>query len=1224
MSETTETELGSETESSAQPSERGSVDIQPDNGIENGGTTTANGSPVVENGPPVVENGQGIPMADLKAKEKEEEATNLQTQTDGVRASFPIIAGPEPESRLIHINHFPQLTKFCNNEVDTGKYTLITFTPKFLFEQFRRYANVFFLFIALLQQIPSVSPTGRYTTLLPLLFILFVSAVKEVIEDIKRHQADNATNRRKVQVLRNGRWDKVKWIDVQVGDIVKIMREEFFPADLILLSSSAPQAMCYIETAQLDGETNLKIRQGLPQTAHLCSERDLAQLDGKIECEPPNRHLYDFVGNIRMQQNASTAVPLGPDQILLRGAVLKNTQWIHGIAIYTGHESKLLMNSKAAPLKRSTVDRTTNSQILFLGAILLVLALISSIAAEIWNKKHYHTDWYLGYEDEAPNSFFYNFLTFIILYNNLIPISLPVTLELVKFGQALFISADRDMYHAQTDTPAAARTSNLNDELGQVKYIFSDKTGTLTENIMDFKRCTIAGIMYGSNGGDMDAFQDAKLLENLQNKHITAPHIRMFLTMMAVCHTVVPERDPENDDIIFQASSPDEGALVRAASQFGFKFNERTPDYVEINVMGEQERYDVLNVLDFTSARKRMSCIVRTANGTILLLCKGADNVIYERLAEGQEHREETLRHLEQFASEGLRTLCFSFREISKQDYEEWSATYYKASTALQDREKKLEEAAELIEMNFNLIGASAIEDKLQDGVPETIDTLLRAECKIWVLTGDKQETAINVGYSCKLLTQGMPLVIINEQSHDDCRETLRRHIETFGDQLGKQNDVGLVVDGKTLKFALEFDLRKDFLDLAVSCKAVICCRVTPRQKAELVELVKANVKVVTLAIGDGANDVGMIQAADVGIGISGLEGLQAANSSDYSIAQFRFLHKLMLVHGVWSYNRLSKVILYSFYKNICLYIMEFWFAIVNGWSGQILFNKWCIGIYNLVFTALPPFAIGLFDRNVSVESMQKFPQLYRHSQNAEYFNTKVFWMWTANAVFHSILIFGLLCAGLEQDIAFGNGQLGGHLFMGNMAYTYVIVIVTLKAGLEMDAWSWPVHVALWFSIISWFIFFAVYSAIATHIPGSAEMYGQSHNVFSNSIFWMLLFVLTVAALFRDIAWKAFRRTLFKSLAEEVQEAEVQAIDPTAIIQRSVKKRFSETSRLLTKLFKRTPSSTRRMADEYEPPSHGFAFSQEEHGAVRQGEVIRAFDTTKGPEGAVVIQEGIQ
>lgn len=201
---------------------------------------------------------------------------------------------------------------------------------------------------------------------------------------------------------------------------------------------------------------------------------------------------------------------------------------------------------------------------------------------------------------------------------------------------------------------------------------------------------------------------------------------------------------------------------------------------------------------------------------------------------------------------------------------------------------------------------------------------------------------------------------------------------------------MALIVDGKTLKYALSHELQKDFIELCVSCKVVICCRVSPMQKAEVVELVTKHTKAVSLAIGDGANDVAMIQKANVGVGISGVEGLQAACASDYSIAQFRFLLRLLLVHGSWNYSRLCKLILYSFYKNICLYVIELWFAIYSGWSGQILFERWTIGLYNVMFTALPPLAMGLFDRACSADTMLKYPKLYKPSQDAKLFNVKV------------------------------------------------------------------------------------------------------------------------------------------------------------------------------------------------------------------------------------------
>uniref|UniRef100_A0A8D0TWN9 Phospholipid-transporting ATPase n=1 Tax=Sus scrofa TaxID=9823 RepID=A0A8D0TWN9_PIG len=499
--------------------------------------------------------------------------------------------------------------------------------------------------------------------------------------------------------------------------------------------------MCYVETANLDGETNLKIRQGLSHTADMQTREALRRLSGTVECEGPNRHLYDFTGNLNL--DGKSPVALGPDQILLRGTQLRNTQWVFGIVVYTGHDTKLMQNSTKAPLKRSNVEKVTNVQILVLFGILLAMALVSSVGALYWNGSQGGKNWYIKKMGDSDN-FGYNLLTFIILYNNLIPISLLVTLEVVKYTQALFINWDTDMYYLENDTPAMARTSNLNEELGQVKYLFSDKTGTLTCNIMNFKKCSIAGVTYG----DSCDFDDPRLLKNIEDRHPTAPCIQEFLTLLAVCHTVVPERD--GDSIIYQASSPDEAALVKGARKLGFVFTARTPYSVIIEAMGQEQTFGILNVLEFSSDRKRMSVIARTPSGQLRLYCKGADNVIFERLSKDSKYMEETLCHLEYFATEGLRTLCVAYADLSERDYEEWLKVYHEASTLLKDRTQRLEDCYELIEKNLLLLGATAIEDRLQAGVPETIATLLKAEIKIWVLTGDKQETAINIGNGLK------------------------------------------------------------------------------------------------------------------------------------------------------------------------------------------------------------------------------------------------------------------------------------------------------------------------------------------------------------------------------------------------------------------------------------------------------------------------------------------
>ncbi|XP_022668387.1 probable phospholipid-transporting ATPase IA isoform X3 [Varroa destructor] len=1072
---------------------------------------------------------------------------------NGYAASIvtPPLSGAKPP--------LPHQSRFRNNVISTAKYTMYTFLPKFLFEQFRRYSNIFFLFVAIMQQIPGVSPTGRFTTAVPLAFILMVSALKEIIEDFKRHVEDRSINRSKVLALRSSpsappgsrrAWVELQWADVVVGDFLKIDSGRFFPADMILISSSEPERMCYIETANLDGETNLKVRQAPKDLPTWMESEKLDELRGTVNCELPNRHLYEFNGSICLEQvvkgiTSTKTIAVNNDAVLLRGAILKNTDWVYGFVIYTGHESKLMMNSTAPPLKRSTVDKITNKQITMMGIILVVISLISAISSQIWNHGAVDVVWYVPKAKYA--NFGLDFLTFVILYNNLIPISLQVALEVVRYIQASFINQDMEMYHAETDTHANARTSNLNEELGEVKYIFSDKTGTLTCNIMEFKRCSIGGRMFGHAETGVDP-QEIRAL--LTKKDALAKQIMDFFTLVAVCHTVVPEISASecDEEITYQAASPDEGALVKGAAHLGFVFTRRKPAECAIEIFGEPRIYQILNVIDFTSARKRMSIVVRAPDGRILIMCKGADTMIYERLsANNDPHLTATvLEHLEVFASDGLRTLCLAAAEVSPAFYEEWRVQFEEASSAIHQREERVAEVANRIEQNLMLYGASAIEDRLQDGVPDTIADLLRANIKVWVLTGDKQETAINIGYSTRLLSAEMELVVVNEATLDNTRACVSKHLNERRAQLAApENQLGLIIDGKSLKHALDASVLLEFVELALAVKCVICCRVSPMQKAEIVQMVRTQrPHTVTLAIGDGANDVAMIQAAHVGVGISGMEGLQAACSSDYSIAQFRFLRRLLFVHGAWNHNRLCKLILYSFHKNVCLYVIEMWFAIYSGWSGQTLFERWTIAMYNVIFTALPPLAIGLFDRTCSAETRMAFPELYRPDQSEVSLNRKTFWVWIIDSVYHSLVLYFMTMFLIDQDVAWSHGRDGGYLVMGNICYTYVVVTVSLKAGLTINAWSWPVHAAIWGSILLWFLSLVTYANVWPYLPVGAEMAGIDRMVLSSGLFWFGLILIPITALLLDLVFEIVRRTLFKTLAMSIRESEIENEEP--------------------------------------------------------------------------------
>lgn len=749
----------------------------------------------------------------------------------------PSTLGP----RIIHLNNPPAnaANKYVDNHVSTAKYNIATFLPKFLFEQFSKYANLFFLFTSALQQIPNLSPTNRFTTIVPLTLVVLVSAIKELVEDSRRKSSDKSLNYSKATVLKGSTFTETRWIDVAVGDIVRVHSEESFPADIVLLASSEPEGLCYIETANLDGETNLKIKQAIPETAHLVSPSELSRLGGRVRSEQPNSSLYTYEATLTMPSGGGEKeLPLAPDQLLLRGATLRNTPWVHGIVVFTGHETKLMRNATATPIKTTAIARAVNVQILILVGILLGLSLISTAGDLIVRAKQTDDLSYLFYAGTSyVGQFFSDLVTYWILYANLVPLSLFVTLEIVQYATAFLISSDLDMYYDKMDTPANCRTSSLVEELGQIEYIFSDKTGTLTQNQMEFRQCSIGGIQYGDeipedkratveDGAEIGIHDFKKLRENLLN-HPTREIIEQFLTLLSTCHTVIPERNDEKGTIKYQAASPDEGALVDGAVVLGYKFIARKPRSVIIQARGQEQEFELLAVCEFNSTRKRMSTIFRCPDGKIRLYCKGADTVILERLHKDNPIVETTLQHLEEYAAEGLRTLCLAYREISDQEFEEWWDVYNTAQTTVGgNRAEELDKAAEIIEIDLTLLGATAIEDKLQEGVPDTIHTLQAAGIKVWVLTGDRQETAINIGMSCKLISEDMTLLIVNEENAEGTRDNIEKKLNAIRSQEvsgAELETLALVIDGKSLTYALERDMEKLFLDLAVMCKAVIC-----------------------------------------------------------------------------------------------------------------------------------------------------------------------------------------------------------------------------------------------------------------------------------------------------------------------------------------------------------------------------------------------------------------
>ncbi|QIX01316.1 hypothetical protein AMS68_006833 [Peltaster fructicola] len=1119
----------------------------------------------------------------------------------------PSTMGP----RVIHMNNPPAnaLNKYVDNHVSTTKYNIATFVPKFLFEQFSKYANLFFLFTAILQQIPGISPTNRWTTVVPLSIVLLVSAIKELVEDQRRRSQDTQLNRSPARVMRGSQFQDVKWIDVKVGDIVRVESEEPFPADLVLLASSEPDGLCYIETANLDGETNLKIKQAIPETTSFISSAELARVGGRLRSEQPNSSLYTYEATLTMQAGGGEKeLPLAPDQLLLRGATLRNTPWIHGVVVFTGHETKLMRNATATPIKRTAVEHKVNIQILMLGGVLIILSIISSVGDLIVRLKLSENLSYLYYTNtNTVQQFFADVFTYWILYSNLVPISLFVTVEIIKSYQAFLISSDLDIYYDKTDMPANCRTSSLVEELGQVEYIFSDKTGTLTQNMMEFRQFTIGGVQYAEDvpedrkvydeDNSTNGIYDLKAFEQHRMGGENAARIHEFVTLLSTCHTVIPEVNAEKPGIIkYQAASPDEGALVEGAVLLGYKFIARKPKLVTIEVDGREQEYELLAVCEFNSTRKRMSTIFRCPDGKIRCYCKGADTVILERLGHRDDMVEKTLLQLEEYAAEGLRTLCLAVREISDSEFHEWYDVFNAAATTVSgNRAEELDKAAELIEHDFELLGATAIEDKLQEGVPETIHTLQTAGIKVWVLTGDRQETAINIGMSCKLVSEDMTLLIVNEENSPATRANIQKKLDAIKSQHAggiELETLALVIDGKSLTYALEPEMEKLFLDLAVMCKAVICCRVSPLQKALVVKLVKRHLKAILLAIGDGANDVSMIQAAHIGVGISGVEGLQAARSADVSIAQFRYLRKLLLVHGAWSYQRISKVILFFYYKNTALFITQFWYSFYNAFSGQVIYESWTLSFFNVIFTVMPPFVLGIFDQFVNARLLDRYPQLYQLSQKGVFFQTHNFWSWVGNGFYHSLVLYFVSIAVFRRDGIMSNGQVAGHWVWGTVLYTAALVTVLGKAALIVNIWTKWTFLAIPGSFIIWFIFLPFYGYLAPMLHFSTEYINTIPVVFELPEFWLMGFiVLPALCLVRDFAWKYAKRMYYPQAYHHVQEIQKYNIQ-------DYRPRMEQFQKAIRKV-----RQVQRMRKQ-----RGYAFSQTDESQAR---VLQAYDTTK-------------
>ncbi|KAH8272326.1 hypothetical protein KR026_005595 [Drosophila bipectinata] len=1253
----------------------------------------------------------------------------------------------------------------CQNRIKSTKYTLITFLPQNLLEQFRRIANFYFLVMTIISLLID-SPVSPMTSLLPLVFVIAVTAAKQGYEDVLRYRTDNVVNASPVTIIREGKEAIIKSQNVAPGDLVVVERDCDVPCDLVLLRSTDHHGKCFITTANLDGESNLKTLM-VPRDLPAVELEEMHKL-GVIECEAATTDLYSFNGKIELKNGEGRVLPLTSENVLLRGSRVKNTECVIGCAVYTGMVTKLQLNSRLTRNKNATSETYINR---FLVVILVALIAIVTLLYFLKRYNELFVIPRLAYLGDATDSysvkqFLQDYLSFLILFNYLIPISLYVTIELQRVIGSLFMEWDLELYEKETDQPCVVNTSNLNEELGQINILFSDKTGTLTKNEMNFQQCSIAGRKFLFKKTRLEDEETSALLDI--NKFNMDQ--RLFFQALSICHTIQVASDPseesepssakkepkspgaaittssgpsemypisditeeshnssqqselnvshviensvsahpngsnststasdvnpllvsndsynverrkrpvvikrspnftriasrvhnapagdsqfsQNDvgsvvhsvlqgtsnvrpislqfqrstserdlpqyeeahtvplghrrahsygapnayltspvtvdapgsnilfrspsttsresyaaptftrqptilvraesqrrkkeihDFIFtldyQASSPDEKALVEACANLGMVYLGDDDEILRIRIVpphvdykrpfvsfkAKEETFQRLHVLEFTSDRKRMSVIVMDGERRKWIYTKGAESYVFPLCANSSAARiSKTDAHISDFARMGLRTLAIARRLVTEEQYQDFVVELAQANNSLENRKQLSEECYAKIECNLDLLGATAVEDALQDDVADTLVSLQAAGIKIWVLTGDKVETALNIALSCgHIPPDAKKYFIIDCKS----REEMLLHLNALDREVifGIGQDCALLIDGKSLSVALS-EASSEFRDVAVKCTAVLCCRLSPLQKSEVVSLIKSsNENYNTASIGDGANDVSMIQEAHVGIGIMGREGRQAARCADFAFAKFCMLKRLLLVHGHYHSVRLSLLVLYFFYKNIVFMGIMFLFQFHTLFSSSSVYDSLFLTLYNVIYTSLPILFIAISEKPYTEDKLMRTPKLYKKNTDNKQLQWPYFLMWVLFAVYHSVIIFYFaFCLFSYNNVILNVGQTAAFSCFGTLLMWTVVIVVNLKLWLESMYLSYWYIFTIIISILGFIITTVIYNVI--NLDFDTDIYWAYNNLLASLPTWLWILLTCVACLVPDYTIRILQRSL--------------------------------------------------------------------------------------------------
>ncbi|XP_046875687.1 probable phospholipid-transporting ATPase IIB [Hypomesus transpacificus] len=917
--------------------------------------------------------------------------------------------------------------KYPRNAIKNQKYNFFTFVPGVLYQQFKFFLNLYFLVVACSQFVPSLKIGYLYTYWGPLGFVMAVTMVREAVDEVRRYQQSKEMNSQLYSKLTVRGKVQVKSSDIQVGDLIIVEKNQRMPADMIFLRTSEKNGSCFLRTDQLDGETDWKLKVAVLCTQRLPALEDLLSINAYVYAQKPQLDIHSFDGN------------------------------------FTRVSGLLTVGLLDLELNRLT-------KALFLAQVLLAVVMIA-------------LQGFVG-------PWFRNLFRFIVLFSYIIPISLRVNLDMGKSAYGWMIMKDEHI------PGTVVRTSTIPEELGRLVYLLTDKTGTLTQNEMVFKRLHLGTVSYGTD--TMDEIQThlvrtyaqqaapsqapgqpssgapstgtASASTPSQKPAPAGPKVRKSVSSrileavkaVALCHNVTPVYEPSDDTTAetetaeadqdfsddnrtYQASSPDEVALVRWTESVGLTLVTRDLSSMQLrSPAGQTLSFLILQVFPFTSESKRMGIILREeSTGDITFYMKGAD-VAMTSIVQYNDWLEEECGNM---AREGLRTLVVAKKVLSEEQYQDFESRYSQARLSLHDRALKVGAVVESLEREMELLCVTGVEDQLQADVRPTLELLRNAGIKIWMLTGDKLETATCIAKSSHLVSRSQDVHIFKPVSNRG-----EAHLEL--NSFRRKHDCALVISGDSLEVCLRY-YEHEFVELACQCPAVVCCRCSPTQKAHIVKLLQQHTDNRTCAIGDGGNDVSMIQAADCGIGIEGKEGKQASLAADFSITQFKHIGRLLMVHGRNSYKRSASLGQFVMHRGMVISTMQAVFSSIFYFASVPLYQGFLMVGYATIYTMFPVFSLVL-DQDVKPEMALLYPELYKDLTKGRSLSFKTFLIWVLISVYQGgILMYGALLL-FESEFV--------HVVA--ISFTALVLTELLMVALTVRTWHWVMVLAELFSLL--------------------------------------------------------------------------------------------------------------------------------------------------------------